>query len=281
MDFVISAEQAAALARSTLAAPEPAADVLRRLADVCRRSGALQAAGELLARYAEQVPPEAADPYALSLAAIFARRFGRTRADPAALTPTPFLVLRDLLPAPVLAAVIETTLAEVDAFEASRTSDGARGGVNTAVRSSRSLRDVSALKRLFEPHLKAVVRAPELAAMLGLDAFHPDTIEFQATAYGDGAFFDVHVDARPGFHDQRRATFVFYYHAPPKRFSGGDLLLFDGTPDGGYAAGAYTRVPPEQNSMVVFPSACAHKVEAVSTRSADPSEARFSLNGWL
>ena len=74
-------------------------------------------------------------------------------------------------------------------------------------------------------------------------------------------------------------TFVYYFHRQPRRFSGGDLLLFDTDPEQDACGAKYTRIAPSHNSILFFPSACYHQVLPVVCESSDDA-GRFTLNGW-
>ena len=68
----------------------------------------------------------------------------------------------------------------------------------------------------------------------------------------------------------------------PKRFSGGDLLLYDTDleADSGRRT-AFSRIEPLQNSLVVFPSGYLHEVTSVECVTDDFGDGRFTVKGWL
>ncbi|MFY7960935.1 MAG: 2OG-Fe(II) oxygenase, partial [Elsteraceae bacterium] len=74
----------------------------------------------------------------------------------------------------------------------------------------------------------------------------------------------------------------YYLHRIPKRFSGGDLLLFDEpSPDQVRSSMEFTRITPAENSLLLFPSVSLHAVTPVSLESEDRLDGRLTLNGWL
>ena len=133
----------------------------------------------------------------------------------------------------------------------------------------------------------------------GIDEWH---VELEVTAHPSGGFFrphqdtgygrtgsrSEHRDAEPLSHtaygrsDSRLVTFAYYFHREPKRFAGGDLLLYDTSPAmGGYRAAAFSRIQPVNNSLVLFPSSYFHAVLPVHANDDVFENARFTVNGWL
>lgn len=107
--------------------------------------------------------------------------------------------------------------------------------------------------------------------------------EVQLTSHRTGDHFGLHKDAAAGgaAAEGRRVTFVYYFHRQPRRFSGGDLLLFDTDPAQDACGRKYTRIAPSHNSILFFPSDCYHLVLPVVGESADFKDGRFTLNGWI
>jgi Rps23 Pro-64 3,4-dihydroxylase Tpa1-like proline 4-hydroxylase len=77
-------------------------------------------------------------------------------------------------------------------------------------------------------------------------------------------------------------SYVYYFHGTPKRFAGGGLLLYDSAVAADrYDQRAFTRIEPNDNSLVMFPSTAAHEVERVAVESGAMADGRFSVNGWF
>jgi Rps23 Pro-64 3,4-dihydroxylase Tpa1-like proline 4-hydroxylase len=110
-------------------------------------------------------------------------------------------------------------------------------------------------------------------------------------AYGDGAHFAAHTDIPIGTdhrdHGARFGKFdrllsgVYYFHAEPKGFTGGELRLFRFGSDAAAEPGDWMDIPPEQNSLVVFPSWVRHQVLPVHCPSDAFSDSRFAVNCWM
>jgi Rps23 Pro-64 3,4-dihydroxylase Tpa1-like proline 4-hydroxylase len=133
---------------------------------------------------------------------------------------------------------------------------------------------------LFEPRLRELLL--HVRQTLGIPWFPLAGIERRLVAHADGDFFRPHVDnGRPGV-ATRRITGVYYFHATPKRFSGGELRLYDGVLRDGRIepASTYAELEPLDNSLVFFPSELFHEVRPVRADRADFRESRFTVNIW-
>ena len=262
---------ARALAASVLAAPDPPSTTLLGVADMCRRAGALAEAGALLARLPEGVDDGG--------------RRGALEGQPqaAGLTgPSPFLRRTDFLAPDDAAEVLRLANAALADLVPSSIHNSQYDDVKLSTRRSYVATDVDALRRVLMPHVKALVRQEDVPRRMGLATDLPGRYELQFTAHGDGCFFKPHADARPDSNSGRAISFVYYFFNRPKRFEGGDLLLFDGDADSGAPLPtSFTRILPEANSLVVFPSPRVHEVELVRSASPDLAAGRFTLNGWF
>ena len=128
----------------------------------------------------------------------------------------------------------------------------------------------------------------EARTRLRIAEFEPSLSETHALFYGDGDFFAPHQDTGP--ENTRRVTFVYNLHRTPRTFEGGDLLLYDtyfrpgcesDDSEQPYFAETHTRLIPEDNRLVVFPSEFYHEVTRVSYRGTDPGGKRVSITGWV
>lgn len=116
-----------------------------------------------------------------------------------------------------------------------------------------------------------------------MEPFAIGRTEVQLTVHRSGDVFRPHIDTVPGrgVIAGHRVTFVYYFHRKPRRFSGGDLLLFDTAPALGACGAHYTRIVPSHNSILFFPSSLFHHVLPVVCESAHAEHGRFTLNGWF
>jgi Rps23 Pro-64 3,4-dihydroxylase Tpa1-like proline 4-hydroxylase len=120
-----------------------------------------------------------------------------------------------------------------------------------------------------------------------LSEFQPTKIHALVSRNGD--FFRAHRDTSP--RNNRRITFLYYLYEAPRRFTGGDLVLYDSRThldcrnvpdsDSDFHPSLYTRLPCTDNELVCFPSEYYHEVLAVAELGDDTRGARIAINGWF
>lgn len=163
----------------------------------------------------------------------------------------------------------------------SRPEDG-EAAYDEAYRRSRVAMDLDDIWPLFEDRLMALL--PHVRREVGFPYFELGSVERQMTAHGNGDFFAQHVDENhPGTDRSRALTFVYYFHFEPRRFSGGELRLYDTEDRGGvvHPLGTYTEVEPRANSIVFFAASASHEVMPVTSETNAPEGLRFTVNGWF
>ncbi len=198
-------------------------------------------------------------------------------ADAATALPAPFELRHDFFDAATHAQLLSLAMERQPALAPSTV-----GGVNPRRDWRRSRVDLN--PAAFEALAQApiVVAARQAMAGFAMPAFDFGSIQMQFTAHNDGDFYKAHCDWGDGGSEHRRLTFVYYFNRQPRGYSGGDLLLFDSTDDGrNFAARSFTRVMPQDNMLIVFPSRFWHEVEAVRCGGGAYGDSRFTLNGWI
>lgn len=90
------------------------------------------------------------------------------------------------------------------------------------------------------------LRLPEVMAALQITAFDIGSFEFQLTSHNHGEYYKWHTDNGTRETETRVITFVYYFHSQPRRFDGGELLI--------YQSEQQMVVQPENDSMVFFNS---------------------------
>ena len=125
-----------------------------------------------------------------------------------------------------------------------------------------------------------VRETPALARSLRVPLVRLGRIETQLAISRDpDDALPQHVDMDRPETATRRISFVYYAHAEPRSFDGGELVLHE-------PSGRLTAVLPEGDSLVLFPSNVLHEVRPVRPRtnrnvSESLAEGRVTLNGWL
>lgn len=115
---------------------------------------------------------------------------------------------------------------------------------------------------------------------LGIPEFALSGLELELVAHRDGSFFRRHIDtatqsARDKLTSDRVVTAVYYFHATPKQFTGGELALAPLGP------GELRLIEPQDNRLVAFASVAPHEVLPVVCPANEFSHARFAVNIWL
>lgn len=133
---------------------------------------------------------------------------------------------------------------------------------------------------------------PELMAGTGTIGPRPTFLELELAAHGDGAYYRPHMDLRigDGLSTKLKAagvrvlSTVFYFHANPQKFSGGQLRLFrfGAIPQAQEPQPApHIDLEPLRNSIVAFPSWVPHEVRPIAVPTGQFADYRFALNCWF
>jgi Rps23 Pro-64 3,4-dihydroxylase Tpa1-like proline 4-hydroxylase len=118
------------------------------------------------------------------------------------------------------------------------------------------------------------LRLPEVQGALAVPPFDIASFEIQLTSHNDGEYYKWHTDNGTRDTATRVITFVYYFYGQPKKFSGGELIIYQ--PDAGPAV-----IDPQNDSIVFFRSLTRHEVRAVTCPSEQFEDGRFTLNGWI
>ncbi|WP_428990753.1 2OG-Fe(II) oxygenase [Methylocapsa aurea] len=187
----------------------------------------------------------------------------------------PHVVIDGFLGEARVRELMEFALAHESAFQQSRFYTSKREArVDTSVRDSSHLLELGPLRAAFAVAVDAILAL--LTRELDVAPPYEAKKEIEMVRYGDGGFFKRHADAppRPDGHDSVRAlTLVYYFHASPKRFEGGELRL--------YARDGFVDLAPVCDRLVAFPSAASHEVRPTRCDSACFADGRFSINCWV
>lgn len=206
----------------------------------------------------------------------------------------PHAQLRGFLPAADHQAMLDHALAGEAHFAPARITSGRAGAADELkpeVRIAATWRDLGPLRPMLEQRLMAALA--QVRASIGGGGPMPTSLELELAAHGDGAHFKPHTDtalgsdrkalgAAPG--EDRLISGVYYFHALPKGFSGGELRLYRFGVDPGSGeldATDFVELEPIDNSLVVFPSWAAHEVRPVRCPSKRFEHYRFAVNCWF
>lgn len=250
------------------------AEALRGLADLQRQRGLLDEAGE---SYRRLLALEPTNPIVARLAGLL----GEGRAAPVPPLPTRYLRVRDFLPGPRLEELREHVRDSRGAFKdtAVKRAGGEEDELDHSTRRSSSLLELGAVGEWFDALVEE--RIPDFLDRLALEPFEAGIRSCKISAYHDGHFFHLHQDRSTGVAATRVLGFLYYFEFPPRRYHGGELLLYDRDPDTLMPVPVFTTLIPENNTLVVVPANCWHEVLPVVCPDGDWFAARFTYSGWI
>ncbi len=280
-------EKAEAVCRRRLARDPDNRTALASLGQICRKQGNLAEATTLYERLSLLSPEDGEAQY------VYAVLAGRdVPVLPAGVRPAPFVFLRDFLPRSFHETLLPFVLSVRDKLVPAMVVGGEQGEYKPQTRESLDLPGEWEVKKRIHQHVRAVL--PDVLPRLHVPPFEISQLEVKVRAYLDGHFFRVHMDCPPKQQTDvpnrqtnvpnRQVSYVYFFHKLPRAYSGGELLLFDSDPDvdkSQYTTARFTRVVPEDNSIVFFPSAYWHSVIPVSCPSKEYADSRFVINGHV
>ena len=136
----------------------------------------------------------------------------------------------------------------------------------------------------FSPWFSQKIRScvPEVLARLRMEDIGRYGIQMNMRVYPTGGFYRAHSDGLFDPDHPRKLSFVYFFHREPRRFSGGDLLLYDTDTDTARCSlGVFSRIVPLRNSIVFFPSGSWHEVTPVQYETDNLEDGRWAVNGHL
>jgi SM-20-related protein len=197
-----------------------------------------------------------------------------TGAPPLSVMP-PYRLRRNFLDDATVGRLLDYALANQFRFEPTKVYGK---GVNPLRRISLGLNEFDPPKRELKEVLRP--RVAEFAADFKLSAFEFRGLELELVAHGDGAFFSPHIDTLVASGQPSRViSGVFYFHAMPKAFTGGEFRMHGIGP--AQEAGGYLDIAPEHNLLLTFPAWAPHEVRPVSCPSKAFRDSRFAINIWV
>ncbi len=186
-----------------------------------------------------------------------------------------YLQYTDVLDTEKLDNLLAITKTFRDQFKESGTIDE-----NNSVRPGMKYRKSMVLNTKYFPEYKKYFKElfftnlPFFCTSLGINEFEMGNIQIQITAHNDGDYYLWHKDKSGENVKNRMITFVYYFNAEPKAFTGGELVIYppDSLP---------IILQPEINTMVLFDPVLLHEVKPVSCPGKIFENSRFTLTGWI
>jgi Rps23 Pro-64 3,4-dihydroxylase Tpa1-like proline 4-hydroxylase len=247
--------------------------LLRSRAEICRKLGRLGEAEEVYDRLFRLDPTDAESGYLQALCG--GKEWPRA---PVGRRAAPFVLLNDFLARDFHDALIPYMTSVQDRFVPMM---GGNGEYQPHHRQALDFPDKWEGKQRFRTCLAKVL--PQIIPRLHLPPFTLGPIEVCIRAYQDGHYFKIHQDSSSaGLYASRLINFVYYFHKQPRPYTGGELLLFDSDVEADtYTTSGFTRIVPEDNSLIVFPCNFYHSVVPIRCPSQDFADSRFVINGHV
>ncbi|GGB64242.1 prolyl 4-hydroxylase subunit alpha [Tistrella bauzanensis] len=177
----------------------------------------------------------------------------------------------------MVARLLAFALSREAAF--SDTTVGKRKIEGGQIRRSRVIRDFGDVNAPLEAAFRA--RLSQAITALRVPPFTLDSLSLELAAHGDGDFYRRHIDTFIGGEKtatDRILTGVYYFHALPRAFTGGELRLFSLRPI--EHGGAHLDIEPPCDSLLLFPAWAPHEVLPVSCPEGNFAQSRFAINCW-
>lgn len=196
--------------------------------------------------------------------------------------PVPYWQKKDFLMEAEISMLWNVIQEKQDMFEPSETTHG----LDQEYRHSKVLYKKS-IKEIASWFLPKITECFETAMIhCNVNMFSISDYELELNQHLDGDFFIIHRDTQKKESDEeyasaRKLTFVYYFHSLPKRYKGGDLLLFDTDSMSDEYSMNYTRIIPVHNCILFFPSTAVHQVTPISLDTDNYLGGRYTLNGWI
>jgi SM-20-related protein len=189
----------------------------------------------------------------------------------------PYHITENFLGQALIDQLIDYVLENQGRFEES-TVGSSEGRIDQEVRVSSILRDFGPLKAEVKSLFKAAF--PVALEQLRMPDFELYGTEREIVAHGNGAFYNRHIDTFTGAGEfsVRALTAVYYFHAQPKKFQGGEIRLLPLR--NSEVDSAYLDIDPINDRLLLFPSWVPHQVMPVITESVDFKDSRFAINCW-
>lgn len=248
-------------------------ELLRKLGEIQRSMGDRKGAGQSYQQLSKLVPNNAH----------FARMATLLNGEPLAQLPaiaSQFQIVEDFLHKNRVKDILAHTRVKQDAFQSTKVRSKDKGEyLDSTRRVSSFCPELGSIRDWFDPIILEAF--PGFLNDLGLEPFQPGIYSCKLNAYHNGHFFNVHQDKSTGVAATRRLGFIYYFEFAPKRYKGGELLLYDRDPDTMLPTPSFTTLIPQHNSLVILPATTWHEVLPIRIETDDWFAARFTYSGWI
>ena len=193
--------------------------------------------------------------------------------------PSKFHVLESFLSPQRVRDLLAHTRVKQDAFKTPRTSKSKKGSVHRQYYQSSICSELGSIQDWLDPLILNAL--PESLKTLDIEISNSKIVSSQLHADHEGHFAPVHQDSSPGVNSTPRLRFLYFFEFAPRRFRGGELLLYDRDADSLAPTPSFTTLIPEQNTLIFFPETTWQQVLPLRIETDDWFAARFRYSGWI
>ncbi|MDF1665103.1 MAG: 2OG-Fe(II) oxygenase [Planctomycetota bacterium] len=248
-------------------------ELLRKLAEIQRSMGDRSGAGQSYHQLTKIVPNDAH----------FARMATLLTGQPLAKLPaiaSQFRIFDEFLHKNRVKDILAHTRVKQESFQSTKVRSKDKGEyLDTTRRVSFYCSELGSIRDWFDALILEAF--PDCLKTLDLEPFQPGIYSCKLSAYHNGHFFNVHQDKSTGVAATRRLGFIYYFEFAPRRYKGGELLLYDRDPDTMLPTPSFTTLIPQHNSLVILPATTWHEVLPIRIETDDWFAARFTYSGWI
>jgi len=195
----------------------------------------------------------------------------------------PHVIFREVLGAGGVARLMDYVAEHESDFQSSRVRNRSSGQtrIDYNKRSNVTTTELGPFVAPFDAFVRKI--AATALARLHVEDAELVPKEFQINAYRDGDKFRAHIDTSDRMTKIRVLSCVYYFAATPRRFNGGLLRLYAMPTLSVAKSGdtSFVDVPPDTDTMIVFPSWLRHEVLPVDVPTGAWLDSRFTINCWL
>jgi len=252
--------------------------LLEQFGDVLRKLGKIEEAAVAYGRLSELRPGDEQAQYRYAVMA----GLDPAPLPPPGIQPAPFVFLKNFLPEALHARLVPYTVSIEEQLTPAKVGNDE---YQPEQRESLELRENGDINREVGMHVRKVLQT--IRERLHIAPFELGRVEVKLRVYLDGHFFRLHFDNPPNSPTSchRQLSYVYFFHNMPRAYTGGDLLLFDtdlsSLSSPRFTTAAFTKIRPQDNGIVFFPSGSYHSVVPVSCPSKQIADSRFVMNGHV
>jgi predicted 2-oxoglutarate/Fe(II)-dependent dioxygenase YbiX len=251
---------------------KPDCRILWQLGNCKRKLGKLEEAVDLLKKASSMEPGNYS--YAYAVAAL-GGSLNLVLPQPEGASPGPLVMLKSFLPLQVVSDTLEYMHKNQAEFTPALVGQADGQSYAPQIRNNQDLKGKHPIKEIIRCQIRENLQP--VCQRLGMSLFKPSMIEVKLRIYRQGEYFRIHNDSGRG----RKISFVYFLFPQPKRFTGGDLVVFDTDPEASTYTDDFTRIVPQNNTLCLFPSHYFHAALPVKTQDSNFLSARFAINGHI